>query len=205
MVNLAAYKPYIIVPLYLYPSPGAWQPLYDQISGNPDVNFQIIVNPSDGPGTAVGAAPEQNWIDTMATLNSKPNVNTVGYVHVSWCARDAAEITSEIDAYASWSSYPNADIHVGGIFFDEAPDNDAADMVSYMNDVSSHARLQFKDRPSSTLVYNPGCPVPAVYYEQADIIVTFEDVYDNYSGQRTDFPLSAMKAPNKVGHIRALL
>ncbi|KAF2152368.1 hypothetical protein K461DRAFT_294041 [Myriangium duriaei CBS 260.36] len=201
MVNLAAFKPYIIVPLYLYPSPGAWKPLYDQISSHPGVNFQVIVNPNSGPGVALGSFPEQNWINTLTTLNSKPNVNTIGYVHVSWGERKAADVTKDIDTYAAWSSYKKGNIKVGGIFFDEAPDDDSAELVSYMHNVSSHARLRFNNRTTSHIVYNPGCPVPSVYYEQADSIVAFEDTYPHYSGKASSFPLSDIPPADRKGSV----
>lgn len=40
----------ILLPLYIYPSSGVWDPVYDAISDNPDVTFRVIVNPDSGPG-----------------------------------------------------------------------------------------------------------------------------------------------------------
>ncbi|GAM88536.1 hypothetical protein ANO11243_065690 [Dothideomycetidae sp. 11243] len=191
------YKPFILVPLYLYPSPGSWQPLYSQIASNPGVHFQVIVNPDSGPGVAPGAVPEQNWINTLSKLNSYPNVATVGYVHVLYGKRNETEVTNNIDAYADWAAFRGADIHVDGIFFDEAPAVADADKVAYMNQVSSHARLRFTNPNATRVVFNPGCPVPRVYYDMSDAIVAFEDDQSGYSTQRSQYPMNQIRAPNK--------
>lgn len=189
------FLPYVLVPLYLWPSPGAWDPLYKQIDAHPNVHFQVIVNPDNGPGVSGNAGPGPEWTSALTTLNSKPNVKTVGYVHVEWTKRPAAEITSEIDTYAHWSCDPKTKIN--GIFFDEAPDSAAPDKLSYMHDVTAHARLRFPDRQSDRMLFNPGCPVPAVYYDLADEIVAFEDDYPNFSASGSKFPMADVKQPYK--------
>ena len=59
--------PTVAIPLYIYPSPQAWEPLHNAIVDNPSVTFQIIINPNNGPGSA---APDANYIAEVARLNS---------------------------------------------------------------------------------------------------------------------------------------
>lgn len=40
----------ILLPLYFYPSPGAWDVVDSAASTYPDVTFYAIVNPNSGPG-----------------------------------------------------------------------------------------------------------------------------------------------------------
>lgn len=40
----------VMLPLYVYPESGAWDPVYKAISTNSGVKFYVIVNPDSGPG-----------------------------------------------------------------------------------------------------------------------------------------------------------
>lgn len=40
----------ILLPLYIYPLTGVWDPVYDAIEANPDLIFRVIVNVDSGPG-----------------------------------------------------------------------------------------------------------------------------------------------------------
>ncbi|PSK42493.1 hypothetical protein B9Z65_4407 [Elsinoe australis] len=195
---MVAFKPYILFPLYLYPSPSAWQPLYDQIDKYPSVDFNIIVNPNSGPGVTAGQVPEQNWIDTISKLNSKPNTQLIGYVHTLWGTRNATEVKNEISAYASWSTYKKANLSIDGIFFDEAPAANKTDLISYMKDVTAHARTALKSvTTKQRMVFNPGCAVGKEYYQLADTIVGFEDYYKQYKNDVASFPINTVKAGTK--------
>ncbi|PNS17959.1 hypothetical protein CAC42_3918 [Sphaceloma murrayae] len=190
---MVAFRPYILFPLYLYPSPNAWKPLYDQIDQYPKVNFEIIVNPNSGPGTGV---PDQNWIDTLSKLNSKPNTNLIGYVSTQWATRDMAAVKQDISAYASWTTYKKANLTIEGIFFDEAPADASPALVSYMRNVTAFARSALKT-PTKRIVFNPGCPVPKDYYAIADTIVGFEDYYKQYKNDVASFPINTVKPGTK--------
>ena len=39
----------VLLPLYVYPESGAWDPVYSAVSSNPSVEFVVVVNPDSGP------------------------------------------------------------------------------------------------------------------------------------------------------------
>ena len=71
----------IILPLYLYPgsSASAWSSVFATITAYSAVKWEVVVNPSSGPGTT-SFPTDQNIIAGIAKLNTFPNVHTVGYV-----------------------------------------------------------------------------------------------------------------------------
>jgi Spherulation-specific family 4 len=40
----------VLLPLYIYPLTGVWDPVYDAIAAYPDLLFRVIVNVDSGPG-----------------------------------------------------------------------------------------------------------------------------------------------------------
>ena len=78
---------FVLLPLYIYPSPTAWAPVYDAVQNNPTVKFQIVVNPNSGPGAY---PPDASYIDGVSKLNSYPNVLTIGYVATTYGQRPYA-------------------------------------------------------------------------------------------------------------------
>ena len=131
-------KSTILVPLYVYPAPGAWDPVltayatniplflcYSQltigsIESHPDLNFTIVVNPASGPGS--GSGPDANYTREIPRLNAHANVRTVGYVSTDYTKRDIGSILNDITVYSGWSE--NATVNalgMRGIFLDETP------------------------------------------------------------------------------------
>jgi len=137
----------VLVPLYVYPSPGAWDPLYNayvrhqyftfssqlitgRISGHPRLEFTIVVNPASGPGT--GSGPDGNYTREIPRLNAFANVRTVGYVSTNYTNRDLDSILGDISTYSAWSENATAgNLSMHGIFLDETPAifNDASASV----------------------------------------------------------------------------
>lgn len=164
----------IILPLYIYPSSGAWNTLTTSIQANPSLEFMVVVNPSNGPGTT--KYPDSNYIANIAKLNAAPNVKTLGYVHTQWAGRAATAVQSDINNYANWAYYAGSNIKMDGIFFDEAPT--AASGVTYMQKVTAYARSKFT---GSTIVLNPGAIPAAQYYTLADFVTVFEADASSYT------------------------
>ncbi|KAF4548861.1 Hypothetical protein D9617_25g061910 [Elsinoe fawcettii] len=191
------FKPFIIFPLYLWPGPNAWKPLYEQIDKYPNVNFNIIINPNSGPGTTGGAPPAQTWIDAIAKLNAKPNTQLLGYTHVLWGNRTLASVRADINAYASWSNYKGANIGLDGIFFDESPSSTSPQLISYMKTLSTTARNKLSS-PNKRIVFNPGVAVGKEYYALADTIVGFENYYSAFAINSSGFPINTVKAGTKA-------
>jgi hypothetical protein len=130
-------KSSILVPLYVYPAPGAWDPLFtasatniplsddpqltlDRITSYPSLNFTVVVNPASGPG--MGAGPDGNYTREIPKLNAYGNVRTVGYVSTDYTKRNLRLVLQEIGTYSAWSENITAPgLGMNGIFLDETP------------------------------------------------------------------------------------
>lgn len=167
-----------VVPLYIYPQPGAWDLLTTSIQANPNVNFQVITNPDSGPGSA--QYPDSTYIAAIANLNSFANVQNICYVHTSWAARPIADVETDISNCAGWANYTDADIHVDGIFFDEAVAEYDESNAAYMDSITTFAKNAL-GAGRDTVVFNPGLAVAAEWYNIADYVVAFENSYSAYS------------------------
>jgi hypothetical protein len=173
-------SPTVTVPLYIYPSPGSWDPLHDAIATNPDLHFCIILNPSNGPGSSV---PDSRYIAEVARLRTPANTTLFGYVHMSWGQREYNHVIADISTWAAWASYPDYDIHVDGIFLDEAPSSVA--FLEHVRGLKQHAKTVFSG--NIILWTNPGVPIDSAFYAEADIINACEDNYDHYMRQESIF------------------
>lgn len=132
-------KPSIIFPIYIYPSPGAWDPLYNayvspfppfavkfttpltfnRISHNPSLHFIIIINPHNGPGES--KIPDENYSTEIPKLNSYPNVTTLGYIALNYSHKKSLDVVFEVKKYAGWAKSNIEGLYVAGVFFDEVP------------------------------------------------------------------------------------
>lgn len=109
----------ILLPLYVYPGTNAaiWAPLKTAITAYPSVQWQIIINPNNGPGTKPSSPyPDTNYIAGIKALKKYSNVKTLGYVHTSYGRRPVNDIRADINNYTNWSSYTNGDISMDGMF-----------------------------------------------------------------------------------------
>lgn len=182
----------IAFPLYIYPSIGAWSPLFNAITENPSTNFNVIVNPNSGPGSAV---PDSDYIKGVSQLNSYDNVNLFGYVHTTWGARNISDIEAEISLYELWANYSKADIHVDGIFLDEAPSD--TKFVEYMSNITKYTKATLA---STAIVWsNPGVAVDASLYEAVDIVNAYENSWDHWArhGGKKSIP-AALRAKSTI-------
>ncbi|CAD0098709.1 unnamed protein product [Aureobasidium mustum] len=167
---------HVALPLYMYPSAGTWQPLYDALNKNPQVTFDVIINPNNGPG---GSTPNSDYIANISMINSYNNTNMFGYVHTSYGNRSLTDISSDIDTYQSWSTYTNFNITLGGIFVDESPTS--LDYHNYMQTIYSKVKSTMSH---GNLVWtNPGVPVDSSFYKIADMINAYENTYDHWMNQ----------------------
>ncbi|KKY22651.1 putative cell surface spherulin 4-like protein [Phaeomoniella chlamydospora] len=176
---------FVLVPLYIYPEAGKWDPLYTAISEYPTLLFSIVINPQNGPGGSPGSFPDANYMNGISTLRSYPNVQLLGYVHTSGTARPMRQIESDLLTYATWSSHPRVRLALDGVFIDECPSDDLSSTIEYMRAVCTFARHTIA---GAHLTFNPGVPVPEVYYSLADTIVTFEDHHNKLSTDVAKFP-----------------
>ena len=207
---------FILLPLYLYPSTSAsaWSNVTAAIEAYPKVQWQVIVNPNSGPGTTGGSPADPNYITAIAKLNSYTNVQTLGYVDTQYTQRAYSAVTTDINTYASWSDYPNADISIAGIFFDDV-NNTASDPVyTYMHNASTYA---YATVPSDVtpVVFNPGSLAPTQLFDYCDTMVEFENTFANYkndttiktipSGYRGQSAIIVNSTPVKTANIASLV
>lgn len=94
-------RPFILLPLYIYPTPTAWEPLYLAAASHPGLDFFVVVNPGNGPGP--GSLPDANYIEALTRLTALTNVKVIGYVHCSYGKRLLEDIVAEVNAYRKWT------------------------------------------------------------------------------------------------------
>ncbi|KAJ0119845.1 hypothetical protein J7T55_014050 [Diaporthe amygdali] len=147
--SLVTNKPFVLVPLYIYPFPTAWEPLYVAVDSHPELDFLVVVNPNSGPGPDI--LPDANYIEALARLTAAPNVKVIGYVHCSYGKRLLDEIVVEVSAYRGWthaseSREDGKTIVVDGIFFDEVPSSTV--FVQYMTSLSNATKTILNRNPA---------------------------------------------------------
>jgi hypothetical protein len=184
-----SFTAYITFPLYI--SSSNWQTLYNSIASNPRLTFNLIINPSSGPGSST--YPSSSYITGLAKLNGYPNLNMLGYVHISYCTRSLSDVQSDVNKYAGWANYQRKDIHMDGIFFDEAPQAYSTADYAYMSSVTSYVRSAFP-AGRNRVTFNPGVLPESRYFDLADTINVFEDYYSSYSANT----LSAIPAAERL-------
>lgn len=181
----------ILLPLYLYPSAiyndGAanWKPVYDAIINNPSVNWQVVINPHNGPGlSGLPGDNDLNYINGTAQFNSLPHARTIGYVRTLNGASPLSEVEANITIWATWNSYTSSNISIYGIFFDEAIEpsgvSDGSNLA-YLTNATSFARKAFGSTPIVTIC-NFGAKPDSRYYSICDEIIVFESCLDNNAG-----------------------
>ncbi|KAF3089313.1 hypothetical protein TWF706_010433 [Orbilia oligospora] len=148
----------ILIPLYIYPTPNAWDLLYQVITVYPTQPFTIIVNHDSGPGSK--RFPGESYREGITKLKTFKNLRIIGYVHVSYIARKLEDVCQDIDRYVGWDEYKKGKISVDGIFVDEAPEDVGKDAISL----------------SGFTMINPGVIADKRFYEAtADAVVSYED------------------------------
>ncbi|KAL6703067.1 hypothetical protein ACN47E_010274 [Coniothyrium glycines] len=187
----------ILIPLYIYPSPGAWDPLYNAAAAHRNVDFTVIVNPCSGP--CKGSLPDQAYLDEVPKLRDYPNIRTLGYVATHYADKDIEDVLAEISLYARWPQLTEiTKMRMDGIFFDETPSTFDIDDYEYLKRASQAVRnsTSFGDR---FVAHNPGLILPAVlnskdvlhesYLNLTDITVVFEETFDKWLDKSVMDPL----------------
>jgi hypothetical protein len=179
-VHASIHPPSIVLPLYVYPNPNAWGPIFASINNNPKISFTIIINPSSGPGTT--EFPDESYIIGVAELNSFQNVRLLGYVPLDYGKRDISAVKKDIDIYAGWKAYQEKSIGVRGIFFDESPSIYEKESFAYLEAVT---RYPLRVLPlGSESVLNPGTVTDERICKLVDGVVGFEDFHQNFTEEK---------------------
>ncbi|KAE8415802.1 Spherulation-specific family 4-domain-containing protein [Aspergillus pseudocaelatus] len=172
-------KAKVIIPYYLYPSTGAWTPLEELIVANSDVQFTVIINPDNGPGSST--ASDENFLTAVPRLASYSNALVLGYVSTQKGTRDISEVEKDIQAYAAWpSTSGKSSFAVHGIFLDEAATDYNADTVTYYKNLASTIKQSDGLGPDNYIVTNPGAVPDESYLDIPDSTVIFESAYSEF-------------------------
>ena len=193
---------FILLPLYIYPAGNAWQKLYKQAAAYPNLDFTVVIDPADGPGS--GACPDTNWITAIDTLNTLPNARLLAYVHTLQATRPLNDVYADIDKYASWKTKCKTgsqqgktyDLHLDGVFFDESPAVCDSSTCPYMRKATARVTSKL-GAGSDYKVFNAGVHsnvvIDAALYSLADTIIVFEDYYSAYSQDKVTAIPSAVR------------
>jgi hypothetical protein len=186
------------VMLILYSYPTEWEDNSELTSliNATDGEFISVINPSDGPGLTQDSA-YVNGLDYLNNQNSK----IVAYVYTSYGTRDKQDIYNDIDTYVSFYGTQK----ISGIFFDEVSLRNSYD-ETFIKDISSYA----KSKNLNFIVLNPGTTVNQEIIDENyyDIILTYEDSYENYlnfnnpliSSTKTKQSIVVYEYPNLVSY-----
>src|SRR5580704_12978209 len=109
----------IIVPLYAYPTDQEWSIVQSSLAEYPNIDFLLIINPSNGPETS---NPNSDWTSGIAKLRAHSNVHILGYIDTQFSGRDVSDVECDISTYAAWPAASRVD----GIFLDEVSQNDVS-------------------------------------------------------------------------------
>ncbi|KAF1996313.1 hypothetical protein P154DRAFT_556379 [Amniculicola lignicola CBS 123094] len=182
----------ILLPLYIYPKLGYWQPLYDAATAYPDVDFTVVVNPCSGP--CMGSLPDQAYLDEIPKLGTYGNIRRLGYVATTYATKEIDKVLAEIDTYAKWPALANqTQFRVDGIFFDEAPSLYDEKKYEYMKAAGQRVRsgTGFQQK---YVVHNPGTAVSSLttgspsYLNLTDVTVVLESSYDDWLQRYSTIP-----------------
>jgi hypothetical protein len=158
------------VMLILYSYPTQWQdnPELKELRDATDGKFVSVINPSNGPGLVT----DEVFVDGIDYLYDQ-NMTIVSYIYTSYGYRDKQAIYDDIDSYATLYGSEK----ISGIFFDEVKLESSLD-EEFVKDISAYA----KSKNFDFIVLNPGTPVNQSIVDENyyDIILTYENSYDNY-------------------------
>ena len=147
-----------IVPLYTSPGDASWNTVIAAKTAHPKVGVVAIVNPNNGPGSAVSSA----YTSGIAKLTAA-GIRVIGYVATGYTANSPASVKADIDRWKAF--YPGL---ITGIFFDEQS-NKAGD-VPYYRDLSQYTKAQ----GLSFTVGNPGTDTAEGFVGALDMMLIYE-------------------------------
>ncbi|KAI9041836.1 spherulation-specific family 4 protein [Aspergillus affinis] len=210
-ISSSSAKGEVMIPYYLYPEAGKWEPLEnlsvlpilsspcyldanrDRVTSNPDVKFTVIVNPDNGPGGST-TLQDQNFLTNIPKLAAHSNVRLIGYVATGWGDRDISEVQADIKQYAEWpSSSGDSSFAVKGIFLDEGATAYSEATVSFYEQAASLIKESSGLGPDNYVVANPGTPPDAAYLKMVDSSVIFESPYAEFENALSSSTFSSLQ------------
>jgi hypothetical protein len=183
----------LAVPAYIDPTanPGAWTQL---TSPEPNSLGIVVANVDSGPNTAANPA----WA-TVIHQAAATGAKVLGYVDTGYLGTpieghsDGLPTRSGLTGLGAWLPQIESDINawysfygtnMGGIFFDEATNvcGPSASSDQYAREYQTLSTYVKQIDPDAFVAINPGTAVPKCYESAADVLVTFEGSYGDYTG-----------------------
>jgi len=150
----------VLIPLYSYPTNGAWSSLIEDHQTYPSVPIIAIINPDNGPGTSM----DENFFKGISNFQSA-GITSVGYVYTSYGERNISEVESDITNYKNWYFESG----LSGILFDEV--SDYASTENYYRTLASFVIAQ----GMNLTLGNPGTEIPSSFIG----ILEIYNIYEN--------------------------
>ncbi|TID26577.1 cell surface spherulin 4-like protein [Venturia nashicola] len=184
----------VLIPLYIYPVTGAWDPLYQAIQTHPSVDFTVVINPASGPGP--DPLPDPNWTKEIERLNTFSNVRTIGYVALDYGKRAVDGAYADIAKYAQWRA-TNPSLAMQGIFLDESPQLADEYNTTLLAEVKTKIKNTYGLASGSIgkvpfVVMNPGSIPDSPILGTTDRTVVFEEQYQTYINRQAAKALAAL-------------
>ena len=160
----------LAVPAYFYPCTSGATCYWPQLLARLNNAGIVVFNPANGNDTAISEDYRMQLLRLRAQRKALgATTKFIGYVFTNYGNRSAADVKANIDNYYRW-------YQPDGIFFDEALSTDCSKRDYYLdlkNYVLSKSARAFT-------VLNPGTATQECYMATADVLVTFEDTFNNY-------------------------
>ncbi|KAL6710347.1 hypothetical protein ACN47E_009293 [Coniothyrium glycines] len=183
MSELPASK--VLLPLYIYPHPGAWEPLYLCLNKHTRLQIIVIVNPDNGPG-AEPWWPNEDYVREVSRLSTYANVTIVGYVHATYCQRALPTVLDDVETYAlrtgelNGQRIPNS-LNLRGIFVDETVNLYTEESKAWLDSVDCKVKSCRQFGPDGIVIHNPGTAVnPRLATPGPDVTVVVETSYEHF-------------------------
>jgi hypothetical protein len=207
----------LAVPAYIDPTtdPGAWAALGSAMPGTVGI---VVANVDNGPGSQ----PVPAWASAMQRMRGSA-VTVLGYVDTGYLGtptggRKGLATRAGSTGVRAWLAQVDADIdawyafygsEIGGIFLDEStsdcgPTTGSTEYADLYRTLSADVK---QAHPGSLTALNPGTAVGQCYRDAADVLVTFEGSYQDYTGiapsqNQAYQPLNwSPSGPDKIWHI----
>ena len=208
----------LAVPAYIDPSanPGAWAQLDGSQPGTVGI---VVANVDSGPDSQAVPA----WASAIHGAHAAGS-KVLGYVDTGYLGSpitgqpNGLLTRSGLTGLQAWLPQAEADVNawyqfygsdLGGIFFDEGAGQCGPTPSSnlYAADYAALSSYVKQAHPGALTALNAGTAVPQCFQNSADVLVTFEGTYGDYTGT----PVSPAEAyqplswtpvdPNKIWHI----
>jgi hypothetical protein len=206
------------VPAYIDPTtdPAAWTALS---SAKPGAVGIVVANVDNGPGSQPVAA----WSSALQRMRDNGS-RVLGYVDTGYLGNPSDGRTMGLPTRAgatgvqAWLAQVEADVNawyqfygsdIGGIFLDEStsdcgPTAGSTEYADLYRTLSGYIK---QTHPGSLTALNPGTAVAQCYRNSADVLVTFEGTYQDYTapdavqGQAYQPLTWSPSGPHRIWHI----